>query len=171
MKKIAAALLATLSFAVASGSAIAQESKAQGSGPSPYTECGIGAALFKDTEWAALTSNVIWDIGTTAVTSATMSPETCNSKKKVVAQYIIDTYDNVVEETAIGEGEYLNTMLNIYGCDQNVHTAIISDVRADFATKISAEDYTNLDSVGKAESYYFSLTEVVDSNYSNSCAV
>jgi hypothetical protein len=38
-----------------------------GSGPNPYSDCGIGAALFKDTEWAAVTSNVTWDLGTTEI--------------------------------------------------------------------------------------------------------
>ena len=36
----------------------------------PYTDCGIGAALFPNTNWAAVTSNVIWDAGTTAVTDS-----------------------------------------------------------------------------------------------------
>lgn len=170
MKKHMVALIASITLAGISTSAFAQD-KVQGSGPSPFTECGIGAAIFKDTAWAAATSNIIWDIGTTAVTSATMSPETCNPKKKAVAQYIIDTYDNVVEETAIGEGEYLNAMLNIYGCDQDAHSAIISDVRSDFGSKVADQSYSDLDAVGKAESYYFSLTEVVDANYSASCAV
>lgn len=169
MKKHTLALVASLATALISGNALAQD-KAQGSGPSPFTECGIGAALFSETPWAAASSNIIWDVGSTAVTSATMSPETCNPKKKEVAQYIIDTYENVVEETAIGEGEYLNTMLNIYGCEQSAHDAIISDVRADFGAKVSEKAYSDLDSVGKAESYYFSLTEVIDNNYSANCA-
>ena len=45
--------------------------KAPGSGPNPYTDCGIGAALFPNTHWAAATSNVIFDLGITAITSAT----------------------------------------------------------------------------------------------------
>src|SRR5688572_5993856 len=45
-------------------------SKAPGAGPNPFSDCGIGAALFPKTGWAAVTSNVIWDIGTTALTSA-----------------------------------------------------------------------------------------------------
>lgn len=170
MKKYMVAFVASLTIAGISTTASAQN-KVQGSGPSPYVECGVGAAIFKDTAWAAVTSNIIWDLGTTAVTSATMSPETCNPKKKAVAQYIIDTYNNVVEETAIGEGEYLHTMLNIYGCDQSVHNAILSDVRTNFGAKVADESYSGLDSVGKAESYYLSLTEVVDTKYSASCAV
>ena len=44
----------------------------------PYVDCGIGAALFPNTDWAAVTSNVIWDAGTTALISATASEDTCS---------------------------------------------------------------------------------------------
>ena len=44
----------------------------------PYTDCGIGAALFPNTNWAAVTSNATWDAGTTAVISATASEDTCS---------------------------------------------------------------------------------------------
>ena len=91
------------------------EHKVAGSGPNPYSDCGIGAALFTETKWAAVTSNVIWDLGITAITSATASPETCSGKKVETAQFIIDNYDNLAEETAKGQGTHLIAMLGLRG--------------------------------------------------------
>ncbi|MCC5879985.1 MAG: DUF3015 domain-containing protein, partial [Idiomarina sp.] len=39
----------------------------------PWQHCGIGAMIFDDNTTAAAVSNVIWDSGTTAFTSATAS--------------------------------------------------------------------------------------------------
>ena len=91
--------------------------KTPGSGPNPFSDCGIGAALFKDTKWAAVTSNVIWDVGTTAVTSATASPETCTGANIIAAKFIIDNYDNIVEEIAEGSGDHLASMYGVLGCN------------------------------------------------------
>ena len=46
-----------------------------------YVQCGIGAAIFKNNKTAAIISNIIWDLGTTAISSQTSSPETCEGKK------------------------------------------------------------------------------------------
>jgi hypothetical protein len=91
-KKTFATLLIVVAGVLAAGAASAQDKaatadKTPGTGPSPYTDCGIGAALFKETDWAAISSNVIWDLGSTALTSATMSPETCSKQKVKVATH------------------------------------------------------------------------------------
>lgn len=169
MKKLvlAAAIIATLS---STAHVTIAKNKTQGSGPQPYTDCGIGASLFPDTKWAAVSSNVIWDIGTTAVASATLSPETCKAKDATVAKYILDTYDNVVEETAIGEGEYVTAMLGMYGCDAAAHNNIISSIRSDFGEKLSESSYASLTNIQKAASYFNSLTSVVNNKYSSNCS-
>ena len=64
--------------------------------PSPYPDCGIGAALFENNTGATI-SNVIWDLGTTALTSATASPETCEGFNPDAAAFI-EKY-----KTAFGE--------------------------------------------------------------------
>lgn len=163
-------LIAALSAVSATSLTAQAADKAPGSGPNPFTDCGIGAALFPNTGVAALTSNIIWDVGTTALTSATASPETCNAKKVETAKFILDTYDNVVEETAVGEGKYVTAMLNIYGCNATQHQGIVNSVREEFATKVATEGYEKLNTVEKANAYYNSLTTVVEANFANSCA-
>ncbi len=157
-----AAAIAVISM---SASLTMAENKAQGSGPSPYVDCGIGGALFTDTAWAAVTSNVIWDIGITAITSATASPETCNAKKVETAQFILDTYDSLVEESAKGEGEHLTAMMNIIGCDAGIQPAIVQNVRSGIAENVSSSDYDSQSKMKKASALY----NVVDAS-THSCS-
>ena len=42
----------------------------------PWIDCGIGAMIFTETNWAAVISNVIWDLGTTAVISGNSTDTT-----------------------------------------------------------------------------------------------
>lgn len=128
-----------------------------GAGPNPYSNCGIGAALFPNTNWAAVTSNVIWDVGTTALTSATLSPETCQSKQAQTAQFIIDTYDSIVEQTAKGRGDHLTAMLNILGCQESNHSQILGEVRTSVAGQVSAPTYSDKQLIEKASDYYDAL--------------
>jgi len=156
---VVAALFSSLSIA---GAASAGEA---GSGPNPFTDCGIGAALFSDTKWAAVSSNVIWDLGTTAVASATASPETCSGKKVEVAEFISHSYDNLIVETSKGEGEYLTAMLNIYGCSTDSQPAIIDGVRANTASLVASDEYFAQSKVEKMSNYY-----TVVNNQAQDCA-
>lgn len=146
---VTSAILAALSVP-----AFAEEEKAPGSGPNPFSDCGIGAALFPNTAWAAVTSNVIWDVGTTAVISATASPETCSGSNVKAAQFIIDTYDNLVEETAQGEGVHVATLLNIYGCSEQQQNTIVGNLRGSIASQLSSEGYDSKSQLTKASDYY-----------------
>ncbi len=141
-----------------------------GSGPNPYSDCGIGAALFsKGPVWAAVTSNVIWDIGSTAITSATMSPETCNGSKVKTAQFIIDNYDNLAEETALGQGEHLTAMLTVRGCQASAHPTIVQSIRKDMIGNVTAASYSTLSDVEKATQYYQAMDAGVAS-VADSCS-
>lgn len=153
MKLLKVSILATM--VAISSNVLAEEStsKAPGSGPNPFSDCGIGAALFPTVSWAAVTSNVIWDIGTTGLTSATASPETCSGKNIAAALFINDTYENLAEETAKGEGEHLTTLLNIFECGNNKQ-AVISTLRSDMGESLSSSAYDAKSHTEKASSYY-----------------
>lgn len=163
IKKLA--VLSLLACAVAASPAMAQN-KAPGSGPNPFTDCGIGAALFSETHWAAVTSNVIWDLGTTAVTSATASPETCNGKQVAAALFIRDTYENLAEETAKGEGEHLTTVLNMLECDGARHAAAAQSARQAMGQRVSSSAYADQSQLQKAADFY----SVIESSVAQSCS-
>ena len=161
----------TLMFAVAMSplAASAQNGGSAGTGPNPFTDCGIGAALFPDTHWAAVTSNVIWDVGTTAVISATASPETCEGSSAQAAKFINDAYDSVVEDTARGDGEYLQALLQIYGCSSDAHEPIVESVRKDIGAVVADEAYASKSRTDRAEDYFKVVDATVKTSFSGSC--
>jgi len=128
--------------------------KAPGSGPNPYVDCGIGAALFPTVHWAAVTSNVIWDLGTTAVTSATASPQTCSGKKVAAAAFIRDSYERLAEETAQGRGEHLSTVLGMFECRGAAQDAAALATRNTMADVVSQPGYSTLPRLDKAARFY-----------------
>jgi len=125
-----------------------------GSGPNPYRDCGIGAAIFVETGWAAATSNVTWDLGITAITSATWSPETCSKKRVKTAKFIIDNYDNLIENVAKGDGEHLVAVLDIQGCSSKMQPEAIATIRSNISDKVLSKSYSQKDQIDKASDYY-----------------
>lgn len=150
MKVLKSLAVAMLLMAV-SFSSFAQEKKKD---LNPWIDCGIGAMIFDHTDWAAAISNVIWDLGTTAVTSDVSSQNTCNSKRAKMAFYIGATYANLSEETVKGDGKYLHAMLDIAGCDASTQEAVIGSLRSDFARYVSRVDYAGMSKAAKAEGFY-----------------
>jgi Protein of unknown function (DUF3015) len=151
-KCVAVASLASAAL-MATAPAFAQD-KSAGSGPNPFTDCGIGAALFPETKWAAVTSNVIWDIGITAVVSATASPQTCSGKKVTAALFIRDTYDKLAEETAAGNGEHLSVAMAMFGCAAAAQQATALQVRSAMGTAVAAPGYVDKKPLDKAADFY-----------------
>ncbi len=154
-------LSATLIGSAIFGQSVMAEGAA-GSGPNPFSDCGIGAALFPTVPWAAVTSNIIWDVGTTAVTSATASPETCSGKNVQAAAFILETYDNLAEETARGEGDHLAALMNILEVDSDLRKVVVSQLRVDMANIVSEEKYVAMDKQSKAAAFYNSVVSAVN---------
>ncbi|WP_205125623.1 DUF3015 family protein [Pseudomethylobacillus aquaticus] len=147
----------TLAIAAILGMSVnvqADSSKPAGSGPNPYSDCGIGAALFSNTGWAAVTSNVIWDLGSTAITSATASPETCSGKNIKTALFIRDTYTQLVEESAAGDGMHLKTALNLVECGEAQQSNAIQAVRSEMGAALSNADYQGKTHLEKSSDFY-----------------
>ena len=75
-------------------------SLAHADGPNPWTDCGLGALVFSGVDGdggkiGAAISNIIWDLGTTAVSSATSSPDTCARHEVTAAAFIHQQLPNV----------------------------------------------------------------------------
>ncbi|MCE0731800.1 DUF3015 domain-containing protein [Halomonas sp. G15] len=125
----------------------------------PWQHCGIGAAIFDENGTAAAISNVIWDLGTTAVTSATVSPETCSSKEVEVAQFVDQTYDQLAMETAMGEGEHLTAALGLMNCGAEARQGVVSQLRADLQEASAVAGYADQAHADKAYGFYTSLNQ------------
>lgn len=169
MKKLLTSIATTLSLSV-SGVVFAAgvgPSQPAGSGPNPFSDCGIGAALFKDLAWAAVTSNIIWDLGTTAVTSATASPQTCSRNNIKAAMMVRDAYARIVEDAARGQGEHLTATLGLFSCEGARQDATTQAVRAGVREAVSAPGYNDQQALEKAGQLY----NIIDRATRLHCAV
>lgn len=122
-----------------------------------WQKCGIGAMVFENNGAAAAISNIIWDLGTTAVTSKLSSAETCNGKDVKTAMYIKQSYNNIIQETAQGEGKHLTAMLDMYNVAEQERAATLAALRLHSATMVSSEDYSTVSISNKAQAYYTAL--------------
>lgn len=120
----------------------------------PWSDCGIGAMIFPNNDTAAIISNIIWDLGTTAVTSAEASKQTCKGHNVVAARFVYRSYANLEQETAVGTGEHIVAVLNILGCPNDSEQHIAMAVRKDFAAVLQNPQYTSWNRLEKAKSYY-----------------
>lgn len=125
----------------------------------PWQDCGIGAMIFPANGVAAAISNIIWDLGTTAVSSNISSQESCDSRKAKTAMFIKATLPALEQEVATGEGDYVTAMLELRGCEISSHTAIVDAVRKDIALKPA----------DNAEALYNVLENRVTVNFANAC--
>jgi hypothetical protein len=155
--------IAIAAFA-ASMSLSALAADAPGTGPNPYTDCGIGAALFSDTHWAAVTSNVIWDLGSTALTSATLSPQTCSGKKVKTALFIRDNQQQLVEQFARGQGEHVAAVMEMFSCNVTQSAAAIRAARSAIGNIVSAPGYAAQPQLQQAGQVYNAIEKATVSN-------
>ncbi len=149
MKNTLTTLAAVVALSSVSSISFAQETNK--SQLNPWAHCGIGAVIFKDNGTAATISNIIWDLGTTAVTSASASADSCQGDTANVARFMTESYNNLEEEIVKGEGSHLNAMLNMVGCSSENHASATQAIRNDFSAVMTAENYEELNTVEKAQ--------------------
>jgi hypothetical protein len=116
----------------------------------PWQECGIGAMIFPDHGIASAISNIIWDLGTTAVTSASASEDSCAGSRAVAAQFINETYNALEEEIVTGNGKHFTAMASLMACDANQSASI----RNQLAENMASETFATQSKVVKAESLF-----------------
>ncbi|GAA0323976.1 DUF3015 family protein [Psychrobacter aestuarii] len=123
-----------------------------------YKECGIGGALFgKSSPILAIISNVTWDLGTTAATSDSMSPETCQGGNVRAAVLIKEAFPSVEKDLAAGQGAHLSALQNVAGCYS------VANIRKEYGAYAQTSAYRNATQDQNAEALY--------SIVSNSCAI
>lgn len=165
-------LICAVAMLAAAGPAFAQGQPGQRTTDNPinpFSDCGIGAALFPDTAWAAVITNVTWDVGTTAVISAVSSPNTCNGGQAKTAMYITSTYASLEADTAVGEGKYLTGLADVMTCDANVRPQLFQRVRAEMKDVLAQPNFANQEKIKKAEAYFLVADQIAREEFSSSC--
>ena len=142
-------LTTTLITALFAGNAMAQDDI------NPWKHCGIGAMIFDDNGAAAAISNIIWDLGTTAISTKISSAESCNGKRATAALFIQNNFNQIVEETSQGAGEHLSAMLEILEVEAQQQDAVINNVRTNVANAMASENALN------AEFYYNAVVAAI----------
>ena len=146
-------------------------SAAQAEDINPWAQCGLGAAVFEDNRTAAAISNVIWDLGTTAISSASSSKGSCQGTSVAAAAFITDSYSQLEEETSRGEGDHIAALLDILECGSTERGAITKSVRSAFADVVTETAYETLKPIERAQTYHGVVIDTVRSEFEKSCKV
>ena len=146
MKKLLLALSVT---ALASSPVLAKEGN-------PWQQCGIGAMVFDDNGTAAAISNVIWDLGTTAVSSYATTPDSCNGSGMNVAaaEFIQNSHAVLEEDMSKGHGQHLSSLMDLMGVEASQQDAVAATIKADFSKVVASTAYQSLDNQAKAQAIY-----------------
>lgn len=119
-----------------------------------YVECGLGAMIAPKTPAVAVITNIIWDLGTTAIMSDISSPENCKGGQEEVASFIYDSYEFLETDLASGNGEYLDLLVSLAEYDYQGGEGFVETLRSAFAEYVAHSDYTSLSRFEKAEALY-----------------
>ena len=120
--------------------------------------------------WAAgaAISNIIWDLGTTAVSSNVSSQQSCSRAKWDTAMFIDENLQDLEQQIAQGYGENIDSIMDLYGCNISARSEIVSTIRSNMAPILSSGQYSNQTHDEKAFAYYDSVNSVV-SSFPNDC--
>lgn len=126
-----------------------------------YTDCGIGGLLTAPIpsgaghDILAVVSNVVFDLGTTAISSNVSSVDTCASgKHEKVATFINHSYEELEKDLAKGEGEYLDTLVSMAKPDNVDEKSYKNELRNNFSNIVASSDYEKLNQYQKSEKLY-----------------
>lgn len=146
MKKLLSAL--TISTAVMASA------PAMSADLNPWKSCGIGAMVFDDNGTAAAISNVIWDLGTTAVSSNISSQDSCNGKdaKMAAAKFIQTNHASLESDIATGNGEHLAGLADILAVENAEQFA--QSMKQSYAQALSQTDFVAMTDTQKAQAIY-----------------
>jgi len=146
--------------------AMAQEKKIN-----PWQDCGLGAMVFPENQTAAAISNVIWDLGTTAVSSKISSPDSCEGERVKAAMIIQRSYAQISVETAVGRGEHLDALADLYQCSPTVRPALVSEVRSSMRQALAEPGFAQTETSAKASRFFTDFESAIESNYADSCSI
>ena len=140
----------------------------------PWLDCGLGAMVFPDEnlEIGAGISNVTWDLGSTAITSATASPDTCKGTDNVkTALFIQQMFDELMVDVAKGNGEYVDTLAALNGCSGDAQGAFVAGLREEFAAEAADASFAELSQSEKAQTLYFAGKKVTETTLAGQCKI
>lgn len=135
-----------------------------------FTNCGLGGAIFPDGDQpvAPVIVNILVS-SPTVLTQGLLLPDSCSGAGGVSARMMHAAYPQFEVDVAVGEGEYITSLMNVMGCEEAVRPAIIADMRTNLTDSMSEPTFVSMDDTDKARDMYVDMYETVQANYAGSC--
>lgn len=135
-----------------------------------WMDCGIGHWIAGPTlnGFPAMTTNLAFDLGTTATISDISTPSICAGPFWASARFIYKSYPMLEEETAAGNGDYMTAMLDHFECESDTNATIRTNIRKNFFNVINQPNYSQNDINIKAATYYQIVSNEIK-KHSQSC--
>lgn len=135
-----------------------------------YTNCGLGGAIFPngDQDVAPVIVNILVS-SPTVLTQGLLLPDSCSGAGAVSARMLHAAYPQFEADVAVGDGEYINTLMDVMGCDAAVRPALVAEMRSNLSETMADVTYASMPDDEKARSMYIDMYETVDANFAESC--
>jgi hypothetical protein len=135
-----------------------------------YTQCGLGGLIAGSVPVVAVITNITWDLGTTAISSAVSSPETCRNPEARTAAFINEAAPKLEQDLARGQGAHLTALLELSGCPASAQPAITDALRVDLALRLSSPAAAGRTSYQQAASFHEMYTGRIQADYAKVCS-
>lgn len=122
-----------------------------------YTQCGLGAVIAPKHPPVAAITNITWDFGTTAIISDVSSADTCKGGSAKTAAYIFQSYAQLEQDLARGEGEHLATLMTVAGCQAAAQPSLTAALRDDLADRVAQPAYATASRLEQTTAVYNKL--------------
>ena len=93
-----------------------------------FTQCGLGGIIAPGGAAAAII-NLLFS-SPTATTQGLVVPDSCAGGAASRAQFMSLAHDELLTEIAIGDGEYLDALLDHTGCSAAARPEVVADLRS-----------------------------------------
>ena len=137
-----------------------------------YRSCGLGhwvsGPVLKGN--VALTTNVTFDLWSTASSSYLTTPSMCAGPFWAAAKSIDSNYPMLEQDTTVGNDEHVFAMLDILECDDVARQEMSASIRNDFKQHVENEYDLNASHEEKVANYFNSLVGSLDKT-SGTCQV
>ena len=126
-----------------------------------YVGCGLGGMIGSaiDNETAsqvlAISTNITFDLGTTANISYYSSDDTCYNNKAVTVAFINQSYEKLEKEIAMGNGKYFDALTALAVGQEGNSDEYQAKVRQQFSEVVADESYLQLSRVEKVEKLFY----------------
>ena len=134
-----------------------------------YTQCGLGGLIAPKTPALAVTTNIIWDLGTTASSSDISSPESCKGSTAKAAALIYRAYPSLERELAQGRGDNVDALLSLANCQDGARADLTAALRSHLAATVNAPGYSSKSRLDQARSLNEAFTGQVEGAFAQSC--